>query len=41
MPLKTVPETHRSTGAPWPLWQSVSADGRIAEVCPEDLGPRG
>lgn len=27
-------------GAAWPLWQSVSVDGPIAEVCPEDLGPR-
>lgn len=35
------PETHRSTGAPWPLWRSVSVDGRIAEACPEDLGPQG
>lgn len=34
-------ETHRSMGAPWPLWQSVSVDGHIAEVCPEDLGPQG
>lgn len=31
---------HRSRGAPWPRWRSVSVGGRSGAACPAGPGPR-